>query len=208
MESEKNNSYLRYIWFILLLITSGVIIGLLIWIFIHPSDLSKQIEEIIAGTNQTCELDSECENGYCYINICRCDDYYWGPYCNQSCDMDSYCLDDECCGEHGECSCGKCFCFDGWEGEHCEVPPICPNITEPLCEAHEDCINGLCYIGICRCDSPNYWGDLCELVRRDLSYCISSSECLNGGLCIDNIAGHGECYCLESTIGNNCEVLI
>jgi len=38
-----------------------------------------------------------------------------------------------------------------------------------------------------------------------IQVCVSHEECLQGGLCIKNPTGNGECYCPMATSGNNCE---
>jgi len=201
---------IKFIAYLLLLF--ALILALLVWNTFHPSELSEIIEEIIDNPIvDICDDDDDCVDGICWYGYCVCADETFGELCNETCfdamnDTDIVCLEDSCCGEHGECWYGRCLCSDGYSGVYCEILPICPNITLEHCETSLDCVNGICHYGICKCESPIYWGDLCELERRDLSYCLNDGECLNGGVCIPNNVGNGECYCPESASGNNCEI--
>ena len=171
----------------------------------------------ISTTTSVCGL-----NGECYFGICICDLGFQGPFCNETClindgnntnttNTTNNCFNSSCCGEHGECWYDKCICNDGWFGELCDMfPNSCPgNISTYECETTQDCLNdGVCHYGKCLCSSPNYWGSLCNLERRDLSFCTDDEECLNGGMCIQNLQGNGECFCPVGTIGNNCQTII
>lgn len=173
--------------------------------------------------NPECLKNEDCGNGICIYGLCSCLNKtkingYYCPFnltdddyiCFEKNLTHIYCTDDTCCYNGGSCWYGKCICINGWYGDHCENNSFIINPNNN-CTSNSDCmygtsISGNCYFGKCICE-PNYYGDNCEYQRRDLSFCNNDSECHNGGICLMNDMGHGECYCLRETIGNNCENL-
>ena len=202
----------RMVIALVIIIKLLILFGLMIYTAINRSPIEDEIEEIISTQekNKTCTSDDDCVHGVCCYSKggCICDEGYWGELCAES--VYEGCKNETaCCGEHGECCCdGKCRCFDGWYGEHCEHPPNClANGT--ACLIVDDCNGFPCHYGVCVCTDPNYTGDSCELARRDLSICSTDEDCLNGGVCKDNLShDKGECYCPAGTSGNNCQNLL
>ncbi len=160
--------------------------------------------------------EDDCNYGSCQGGLCICDLGWTGTYCNETADMclssnasGIVCFSAACCNDHGTCWFGKCICDDEWYGETCDLHS-CLNITEyNNCTIDSDCKYGStdtgdCYYNRCFC-IPGYVGTNCQLERRDLSFCNTDTDCLNGGVCYDNSQGNGECYCPSTTTGYNCE---
>ncbi|CAD7079228.1 unnamed protein product [Hermetia illucens] len=80
------------------------------------------------------------------------------------------------CSDRGECECGQCYCFSGYEGQYCECPK-CSN----TCNLE----SAVCDCGVCLCN-PGWSGPRCDCPTATDS-CMSP----NDELC----SGQGECHC-------------
>lgn len=108
------------------------------------------------------DIESEvCSgNGQCECGKCKCNNLYYGDFCE--------CSDHTCprfkgflCGgpSRGKCGCGKCECADGHTGNNCGCPT-----TNTTCLASDGslCNNaGFCICGACTCQK-SYTGSRCE----------------------------------------------
>lgn len=89
------------------------------------------------------------------------------------------------CSNRGDCTCGRCTCDPGYNGQYCECSP-CDKIDGIECGGR-----GTCECG--KCDCIDGWeGDSCKCPSGD-GLCIapgSSDVCANHGFC-----DCGQCRC-------------
>ena len=195
------------------IIIFGIIAALALFTATRSNSLLKNIETITENQNNpvNCSSNDDCfHNGSCDYGNCKCTENYFGISCNKTCAEFSQSISNSsvCCGEHGDPYNERCICHHGWSGQFCDIEHVCPqNITVLNCERQSDCLHdGLCWYGRCICSNPNYWGDNCEFVRRDLSVCVTDAQCNNNGVCILNVNGaNGKCFCLSSTTTIDCQ---
>lgn len=96
------------------------------------------------------------------------------------------------CSNRGECDCGTCFCFPGFNGKFCE----CPECSIDCDPERADCMCGEC---ICK---YGWSGNRCNC-KESTDGCIGPSGeiCSARGYC-----ECGECLCDEPYKGKFCEI--
>ncbi|KYO26781.1 integrin beta-8 isoform A [Alligator mississippiensis] len=100
----------------------------------------------------------------------------YGKYCemdNFSCPYHHGIL----CAGNGECEAGKCKCFNGWEGEHCQCSSSakhCINSKGQICSGR-----GHCVCGKCECTDPRSFGRLCEYCPNCNNACDENWSCVH-----------------------------
>lgn len=96
------------------------------------------------------------------------------------------------CSNRGECDCGNCFCFDGFNGKYCE----CPDCDIDCDLERADCICGEC---VCK---YGWSGNSCNC-KDSTDGCIGP----NGEICSGRgYCECGECLCDEPYRGRFCEI--
>lgn len=109
-------------------------------------------------------------------------------------DGDPTCETDQDCNNNGECWCGKCLCFEGWTGTHCNKSLqfcLSLNETELFCFDDECCNDhGFCHVGKCLCEG-GWFGKHCQF-----NSCpeVSSPNCSVHDDCNYDEKTVGECY--------------
>lgn len=100
------------------------------------------------------------------------------------------------CSNHGECDCGTCYCFPGYQGPYCECPE-CGDDCDPLLA---DCV-----CGNCQCKYGWSKENRCRKCLDDGSTegCVAPNGevCSGRGQC-----ECGECKCFPETRGKFCEI--
>ncbi|KAJ1528673.1 hypothetical protein ONE63_007067 [Megalurothrips usitatus] len=163
-----------------------------------------------------------CKHGYCNGSSwqCICDTNWGGILCDQ--DL-NYCGRHEPCQNGGTCENPApdqylCTCGEGFSGPNCEVVDN-PCATQPCahggtCTAHPEspgasgasgastgAAAGLHDNGYFTCScAPGWTGDTCNM---NVDEC-ASSPCLNGGTCVDLVAGF-RCDCPPAWEGDVCQ---
>ncbi|XP_071842854.1 uncharacterized protein [Apostichopus japonicus] len=154
---------------------------------------------------ENCNGDNDCRNGGdCRGNVCVCNNYWYGPTCENICPTPN---DPPLCLNGGSCRADQqrdfeCNCQSGFTGMFCQ------QVQEPECDP--PCLNG----GTCDVSSfpssysssslPNYCicpegftGPHCEEELRDCN-----PPCLNGGSC-DML--QQSCICPSTWTGTACQ---
>ncbi|KAJ2944557.1 hypothetical protein O0L34_g3906 [Tuta absoluta] len=148
-----------------------------------------------------CEKTGEKKSPKCGLNgtshgtfqcgVCKCEDGWYGKTCQ--CEGESTEKDDlrKCtpssagakpCSDRGNCICGKCDCWVGFNGaDQCQRrTDTCPTHNQRPCAG-----NGACDIttGICSC--YNGWaGDKCECpINKGICLGANEKECSGNGHC-------------------------
>ncbi|GBP33668.1 Integrin beta-PS [Eumeta japonica] len=136
------------------------------------------------------------KHGIYQCGICQCDSDSYGSNCqckgvgdnndNSTCIASNSKL--LCSGGRGACKCGKCECYDGYEGQYCEFSKDdCPGKTRNgVCSTH-----GTCQLGSCVCHT-GWAGERCDCPTsteycRHLNDVVPSSD--------EECSGLGDCVC-------------
>ncbi|XP_035220880.1 neurogenic locus notch homolog protein 1-like [Stegodyphus dumicola] len=159
--------------------------------------------ECSCGTNGTCYFDEDgrkqckCDPRYVeYEGQCICGEGYveYEGECRERCSDDSYCKNG------GQCTDGFCKCREGTKGDRCEILTRCTEELNRECaKANAKCIFDKASSKVsCVCidQAKVYNGKTC------VEKCQTSSDCLHGGTCIDNV-----CLCKNGTSGSRCEIV-
>lgn len=159
------------------------------------------------------ELGDETERAMCWENgvfncgMCKCDEGWGGAFCN--CNLgtsnSTTAIEDECrqpfkstphlgpiCSDRGECDCGVCYCYPGYDGKYCE----CPECID--CDPEKaDCFCGKC---VCK---YGWFGKSCNCKAEVDEKCKTPNGeiCSNRGEC-----QCGECMCRDRFVGRFCEI--
>ncbi|XP_075153165.1 integrin betanu subunit [Haematobia irritans] len=151
------------------------------------------------------------DNGYMHCGMCQCDPAWTGVFC--TCPTDptnattTEAIENLCrrpydlgsttdlgpvCSNRGECDCGSCFCFPGFEGKFCE----CPECDVDCDPDRADCICGQC---VCK---YGWSGNRCNC-KESTDGCIGPT----GEICSDRgYCECGECVCDDPYVGKFCEI--
>ncbi|XP_019119048.2 integrin beta-4 isoform X2 [Larimichthys crocea] len=109
------------------------------------------------------------------------------------------------CNGNGDLVCGKCRCYDGWQGPFCNCSEsssalatnqcVLPGMLEP-CSGRGDCMP----CGICACYNPDQFeGQYCQYDKTQCQR-FGGFLCNDRGSCV-----MGRCACSEGWEGNACE---
>jgi len=127
---------------------------------------------------ETCLIDSTCNNGKCVGYRCVCNDGWYGKRCEYK-----KCLND--CSGNGLCNNGTCACYIGFDGNDC---------------SKIDCAGFQTAITDCQktnCPSLNILKQRCSDSNCGQSCCINS--CSGNGTC-----NNGICVCNNGFTGLDC----
>ncbi|XP_062388376.1 integrin beta-4 isoform X2 [Sardina pilchardus] len=108
------------------------------------------------------------------------------------------------CSLNGDLICGKCQCYDGWLGPHCNCSDSDSNANTARCNEPGTKVacsgRGDCLCGTCVCLNPSQIeGEFCQF---DKSQCTR----FGGALCNDRgICSMGKCVCESGWNGLACE---
>ena len=117
------------------------------------------------------------------------------------------------CSNNGNFSCGRCSCFDGWEGNDCS----CSTADCPLGPNGITCSGrGQCDCGQCICTqqtepikgvlNPCVVGDACECSNYECDTGSNGLVCSGRGNCTCS-NGEYTCLCHNSTLTQDCHIL-